>query len=138
MERHSRKTRQKLLDCLQEGIDANTPGNEMIYKTLDFILKVHEENPDLNRVLMDEIPQSIEFHKQNRQSFSRFGQHITSLLNQRLSQCPEKTKRFTQFLSFSIQSIIHAYVCYPHENMDREDFLNETTRLIYQYLKTED
>ena len=134
MKRHVNDSLPRLEAILAQGFESQLSIGGLLGSLIEATVVSHEKDPNLYRVLMDEVPYSVEMENDMRQRLEYFTGVAESLIRQHPSTRIKNPKVAAHLLTMGIQSMVHWYICYHYEELDREAFIEEITLMFQRYL----
>jgi AcrR family transcriptional regulator len=137
VERHAQEGRKRIEAVLNRGMENEIPIKDLLRQLIEVFVKSHEKDPNLFRVLMDEVPHSDKIGHDIRQLMEYYTGITESFIR---GYSPVQVKNPTvaaHLVTMTIQALVHWYICYHYEELDREAFIEETTLLLQRYISPE-
>lgn len=128
------------LELVIAHIETNPmPLRSLVQSLVDAMVEVHLDEPELHRVLFEEIPKMAPISELKQQG----EQELITRLAQVLAEHPEvrvtDVKLATMLLAQAVESLCHGFVLHgPSPMTDRERFTTEVTTMMTVYLRSKD
>ena len=99
------------------------------------MIALHEQEPELHRVLFEEAPLPSSLRRELRKRENDLGREVAELLEGRPEVRMGDSKLTGHIIVQTVDSLVHNFVLHPPKDIDAESLTDEIVRMLHQYLK---
>lgn len=122
--------RELLVEALQEA----PPAELLLRRFIVAMVALHENEPELHRVLFEEVPLPASVRRGLRKRENEFATEVCALLEAH-PEVRMKEPRVTAYvLVHAVDSLVHNFVLHPPKDIDSEQLTEEVVRMLLRHL----
>ena len=99
------------------------------------MIALHEQEPELHRVLFEEAPLPSSLRRELRKRENDLGREVAELLEGRPEVRMGDSKLTGHIIVQTVDSLVHNFVLHPPKDIDAESLTDEIVRMLHQHLK---
>lgn len=122
--------RELLVEALQEA----PPAELLLRRFVVAMVALHENEPELHRVLFEEVPLPASVRRGLRRRENEFATEVCELLEAH-PEVRMKEPRVTAYvLVHTVDALVHNFVLHPPKDIETEELTDEVVRMLLRHL----
>lgn len=125
-------------ELLAEALHEASPVDVLLRRFVTAMVALHEHEPELHRVLFEEVPLPPSVRGGLRKRENEFATEVCALLGAHPSVRMYDPKVTAYVLVHTVDALIHNFILHPPDDIEVEELTEEVVRMLLRHLTTDE
>lgn len=133
-ERHIDEGFALVRELLVEALQEVPPAELLLRRFVVAMVALHENEPDLHRVLFEEVPLPASVRRGLRRRENEFATEVCGLLEAHPDVRMKEPRVTAYVLVHAVDALVHNFVLHPPKDIETEELTEEVVRMLLRHL----